>query len=106
MPNAECQMPTEKMPFDVKEKRVLTIRAERIDPKHLTDGRPPEIEAEHKRTECRPTHKARHYALVVGRLNNPAIRVQLNHGNPADDETRLVEIAESILSVDPEGAGP
>ncbi len=101
-------------PFSKGEKRTLTLRAERIDPKYLTDGEPPSVEAEHKRTERHPTHESRFYEiqglgtwdLGPGENNlHPtpyALRpvfVQLNHGHPADDESRLASITEDLLSV-------
>lgn len=104
----------EKSPlaFVERERRSLTIRAERIAPKYLVGEKSPIIEAEHKRTDRHPTHEARYYELTgipedgktgIPVSGNPAIRVQLNHGSPADDESRLAAIAEDFLSPAPEG---
>ena len=91
----------QKTPFTLKEKRVLTLREERIDPKYLTDGKPPKVEAEHKRTGKYPTHEARHYQLRIAdcglRIDND-VKIQLNHGDPADDAERLVVITEDLLA--------
>ena len=88
-------------PFDPRERRTLTVRTERIDPRHLQSGRPPHIEAEHKRSRQHETHEARHYELDIAALPN-MVRVQLNGGSSADDETRLVEATENLLA-GPEG---
>ncbi len=92
----------EKQPFAEREKRTLTLRAERIDPKYLTplDGLPPHVEAEYKRAEKHPTHEARFFQLEI-RNPQSAIRIQLNHGDPADDEARLAAIAEDLLTESP-----
>ncbi len=87
-----------KQPFAVNEKRALTLRAEVIDPKHVIDGKPPATEAEHKRTEKHPTHQARFFQL---KIKNQKSKIQLNHGDPADDEARLAAIAEDFLSLHP-----
>ena len=78
----------------------LTLRAERVDPKHLTAGRPPAVEAE--LTANLDTHgiPRRHYQLTKG----VEAAVQLNHGDPADDPTRLRGIAEDLLG--PPGPEP
>ncbi len=107
--------------FDKGEKRTLALDAVRIDPKHLTDGKPPEAEAEYQGVENWPTHEARHYeiqglgtrdqgpgksneplvpgagSLVPGAYSLVPVRVQLNAGDPADDEQRLAAIAEDLL---------
>ena len=114
-----------KRPFDGNERRMLTLRAERIAPKYLVSDPdvspeptiPPIVEAEHKRTERHLTHEARHYELkvighrseVVGNKTEdrspmtydllPTTFIQLNHGDPVDDEMRLAAIAEDLLSV-------
>ena len=111
MPIADSQLPIEKQPFAPNEKRMLTLRAEVIDPKYIIDGKPPSIEAEHKRTERHPTHESRYYEiqglgirdLGIGKNKNSQVPIfmQLNHGNPADDEARLTAIAEDFLSLQP-----
>ena len=42
-----------------------------------------------------PTHEARHFRLDIDSVS--PVRVQLNHGDPANDETRLARIAEFLL---------
>ncbi len=108
--------PISKLPFMPTEKRTLTIRAERIDPKYLTDGEPPSVEAEYGRTERHPTHEARFYEIQGLGTGNQGpgennlhptphaprpVFVQLNHGDPAADEARLAVIAEDFLSPQP-----
>lgn len=90
--------------FDPHEKRALTLRAERLDPKHLVKGKSPFVEAEHSRIQTHAWGKARHYELTMeapgtaGGKTPATVSVQLNHGDPADDETRLAEIMESNLA--------
>ena len=88
--------------FSEGEKRTLTIRAERIDPKHLVGGKAPKITAAHKVTEKHPTHEARFFDIEIknqkSKIEN--VHVQLNHGSPADDEARLTAIAEDLLTAE------
>lgn len=83
---------------------MLTLRAEVIDPKYLIDGEAPPVEAEHKRTERHPTHESRYYEIQgpgTRDLGPGTARIQLNHGNPADDEYRLTVITEDFFSLVP-----
>lgn len=92
-----------KNPFEPREKRALSLRAEKIDPKYLSAGKAPAVEAEHKRTDRHAWGKARHYQLRIaafgGGLRN--VRIQLNHGDLKDDEQRLTEIMEDTLAPEP-----
>ncbi len=50
-----------------------------------------------ERTRRFPTHAARFFELTTDSRLPATIRVQLNHGEPGDDEKRLAEIAEDFL---------
>lgn len=95
------------LPFEVNERRLLTIRAERIAPKYLVAGnptiqagRPPKVDAQQVRIERYPTHNARYYRIEIETVSW-AVNIQLNSGNPADDEALLAEITEELLSDNP-----
>ena len=116
------------LPFAVNERRLLTIRAERIAPKYLIAGkptsqtgkptsqagkptiqageptiqagRPPKVDAQQVRIERYPTHNARYYRITID-MQSMKINVQVNSGNPADDEALLAEITEELLSDNP-----
>ena len=82
----------EKRPFAPGEKRALMIR----NPGAPGNGSPEvRVEATHKRTGT----FGRHYEMVAGK-KQPPVFIQLNHGNPADDERRLIAIAEDLLSAE------
>ena len=99
------------LPFEVNERRLLTIRAERIAPKYLIAGKPtmqagkptmqagrlPKVDAQQVRIERYPTHNARYYRVAIETVSW-AVNIQLNSGNPADDEALLAEITEELLS--------
>ena len=99
------------LPFAVHERRLLTIRAERIDPKYHVAGKPtmqagkptmqagklPKVDAQQIRIERYPTHNARYYRITID-MQSMKINVQVNSGNPADDEAMLAEITEELLS--------
>ena len=92
------------LPFAVNERRLLTIRAERIAPKYLIAGKPtkqagrlPKVDAQQVRIERYPTHNARYYRVAIETVSW-AVNIQLNSGNPADDEAMLAEITEELLS--------
>ena len=93
-------------PFEPHEKRALVLHTERIDPKYLSDGKAPTVEAEHKRTNRHAWGKARYYQLRITDCGLRNVRIQLNHGDPKDDESRLKSIMESqlapeIVDIDP-----
>ena len=88
------------LPFAVNERRLLTIRAERIAPKYLVAGKPPKVDAQQVRIERYPTHNARYYRITID-MQSMKINVQVNSGNPADDEALLAEITEELLSDNP-----
>ncbi len=82
--------------FEVAETRTLTIPDDRlagIDAKHLIDGRLPVIEVSLERTEDHG-HQARFFTMTI---NGSPAKVQLNHGDPADDEQRLEMAAISLI---------
>ena len=85
------------LPFAVNERRLLTIRAERIAPKYLIAGKLPKVDAQQVRIERYPTHNARYYRVAIETVSW-AVNIQLNSGNPADDEALLAEITEELLS--------
>ena len=85
------------LPFAVNERRLLTIRAERVAPKYLIDGKLPKVDAQQVQIERYPTHIARYYRITIGK-QSMKINVQVNDGNPADDEAMLAEITEELLS--------
>ena len=87
----------EKKLFTPGEKRTLSLNAAKLDPKHLVGGKAPMVEATFERSQRWPSHEGRFYGLTGD------VRVQLNHGDPADDEQRLVEHTESFLMPMPEG---
>ncbi|KPK82793.1 MAG: hypothetical protein AMJ81_09280 [Phycisphaerae bacterium SM23_33] len=72
----------------------LSIRADRIDPAYLTDGRPPAVVAELTRAEKAPGREHRHF--VLSGLAQP-VRVQLNGADPTHDEGRLRAGTEYLL---------
>ena len=98
------------LPFAVNERRLLTIRAERIAPKYLVSDPnvspsltvPPSVEAICLGKERYPTHESRLFQLEIEIAKLGIIQVQLNHGNPADDAARLAAIAEDLLTEDHE----
>ncbi len=63
-------------------------------------------EAVHIRTARYPTHEARHYELAglsPGDMpDGTEAHVQLNHGDPAGDESRLAAIAKDVLTAEDE----
>ena len=79
----------------INETRPVAIRPERIDQDRLVDGRAPVATSTLTRTANAGRH--RHYTMAVAGI--PA-RVQLNHGDQADDADRLRNIAESLLAPD------
>ena len=87
------------LPFAVNERRLLTIRAERIAPKYLVGGKPPKVDAQHIRIERYPTHTARYYRIDIDNQSQ-AVNIQLNGGISADDEERLQDIVEELLAID------
>ncbi len=101
-------------PFAPHEKRLLALDKSRLDAKQLVKGKPPRIEATHKRTERYPSHEARYYELQgignreqgAGEKLHPTpyalcpVFIQLNRGDPADDEQRLAAIAANILTTE------
>jgi len=94
------------LPFAVNERRLLTIRAERIAPKYLIDGKPtmqagklPKVDAQQVRIERYPTHTARYYRIEIDNQSQ-AVNIQLNGGISADDEERLQDIVEELLAID------
>ena len=84
-------------PFAVDERRLLTIRAERIAPKYLIAGKLPKVDAQQVRIERYPTHTARYYRIEIDNQSQ-AVNIQLNSSNPAYDEAMLAEITEELLS--------
>ena len=64
-----------------------------------------EIAATLKAAKKHPTHEARFYEIAISgsAMGGSAARVQLNHGDPADDEQRLAEIAEDLLTEEAPG---
>ncbi|MCD6377463.1 MAG: hypothetical protein J7L99_01285 [Planctomycetes bacterium] len=101
------------LPFAVNERRLLTIRAERIAPKYLIAGKPtiqagkptiqagkpPKVDAQQVRIERYPTHNARYYRIAIETVSW-AVNIQLNGGSSADDEERLQDIVEELLAID------
>lgn len=82
--------------------RPLALRAERIDPKFLVAGKPPDaqVRIDPDRPWERP--EFRHYR--IDGLPWP-VRVQLNWRDPAEDAERLRDAAESVLEPLPELMG-
>ncbi len=73
----------------------LVIRPGRIDPGRLVDGKAPAVEAGLTRRDDTDGIGRRHYELTDVLAG---VRVQLNHGEAADDPTRLRDVAEQLLS--------
>lgn len=92
-------IPVTIRPFEPSEKRILKLDKSKLDPKCLISGKAPSIEASHARTDSHAWGDSRHYNLEnKSAIKSSAIRVQLNHGNPKDDESRLKSIMEDSLA--------
>ena len=75
----------------------LVIRPGRIDADRLVGGKAPAVDADFARRDDSDGIARRHYELTDVLAG---VRVQLNHGNRADDAIRLRNIAEQLLKTD------
>jgi len=86
--------------LDIKIEVVLSpAQNAQIDPKHLVAGKPPRIDAKLVRAESGGL-KARFYKVEIGN-RKLEIQVQLNHGDPAADASRLADVAAGLLTEPP-----
>ena len=95
-------------PFDDKERRepigFTVSQSARIAARNKPGGQPPAVAARHERTEKYAGVEMRHYTLDG---LPTTYEVQLNGGDPADDEARIAGEAATLLSdcETPEDAG-
>ena len=93
--------------FKINETRALSLRAERLDPAHLDDGKAPAVSAVQTHRRNHPWGQARHYRLNIEGQTTQA-RVQINGFwvGAEDDEALLAEMAEQALAPMPEAVKP
>lgn len=82
----------------------VALRPERIDPKHLVDGRPPELEARLTHIDASARRQGPRRYAVSGLAET--VRVDLWNGDPADDADRVRAAVEDALAPAPEAAEP
>ena len=92
---------TRKTAFLAGESRTLQL-SDCLPEGFLTKDAPSEVTAAHKTTEKHPTHEARFFSLKIAgqksKLEN--VFVQLNGGDPADDEAHLAKVASDFLTME------
>jgi len=80
------QSPSQRREFLPGEQRPLAV--EKLEP----SGQVPQAVAEFVSADAWPTHQARHFQLRIADCGFGGLSIQLNGGDPADDEQRLAAI--------------
>ena len=96
--------------FAPAEERPLAVRPEVIDAAYVVDDQPPDVDARLVEIDTSPERRGpRRYLLTGLPLAVAAqgrLRVHLWNRDPADDQRRLADIAESALSPLPSTLSP
>ena len=96
--------------FAPAEERPLTVRAEVIDAAYVVDGEVPDVDARLVEIDTSPAKRGPRGYLLTGLPHEVSpdgrLTVKLWNGDPADDERRLRDAAESALSPLPSDLSP
>lgn len=91
--------------FAPGEKRPLDVRADRIDAAYMVAGEPPAVEARLVNIDTSPERRGPREYLLTDLPRAAAaggrLKAKLWNGSPADDQRRLIDVAEAALAPAP-----